>query len=161
MQQRSPWPCRGIQAACAQVLTNLVGNALKFTHQGTVGLRVSLESQDHRAALLHFSVCDTGIGIPADKLGILFEKFTQADTSTTRNYGGTGLGLAHLQATGRDDGRHHRGEEHSRGGAPSSGSPRASNSALKARAPKEGVASLAEQDPAGAPGGRSPPSAYC
>lgn len=82
-------PCR-----LRQVLTNLVGNALKFTASGEVAIRVAVESQDDRAALLRFSVRDTGIGIPADKLDMLFDKFTQVDASTTRRYGGAGLGPA-------------------------------------------------------------------
>ncbi len=77
-----------------QVLTNLTGNALKFTQRGEVAVRVSLESQEAGVACLRFAVRDTGIGIPPDKLGVLFTKFTQVDASTTRNFGGTGLGLA-------------------------------------------------------------------
>jgi two-component system, sensor histidine kinase and response regulator len=77
-----------------QVIYNLVGNAIKFTHAGFV--RVDVESvavdADHR--VLHFSVADTGIGIPADRVEAVFEAFTQVDGSTTRKYGGTGLGLA-------------------------------------------------------------------
>ena len=77
-----------------QVLTNLVGNALKFTAQGHVLISLQCENQTSQQAQLKFLVEDTGIGIPADKLGRLFEKFTQADASTTRRFGGTGLGLA-------------------------------------------------------------------
>jgi signal transduction histidine kinase/DNA-binding response OmpR family regulator len=77
-----------------QVLTNLADNAIKFTPGGEVALRVTVESQGADDALLRFSVRDTGIGIPGDKIGILFDKFTQVDSSTTRKYGGTGLGLA-------------------------------------------------------------------
>ena len=77
-----------------QVLTNLVGNALKFTHAGEIAVRASLVSDSHDEVVIRFSVRDTGIGIPADKQEILFQKFTQADASTTRKYGGTGLGLA-------------------------------------------------------------------
>ncbi len=77
-----------------QVLLNLAGNAIKFTEAGHVLLNAECESQADGAARLRLSVEDTGIGIPADKLELIFEKFTQSDTSTTRRFGGTGLGLA-------------------------------------------------------------------
>ena len=76
-----------------QVIVNLVGNAIKFTSEGEVVVQVSLESQDDSCVYIHFSVCDTGIGIAADKQRRIFQPFTQADGSVTRNYGGTGLGL--------------------------------------------------------------------
>jgi PAS domain S-box-containing protein len=84
-----------------QIIVNLIGNAIKFTHQGEVVLQVELddsgempaESQDEEA-MLRFSVSDTGIGIPNDKQELIFDSFTQADSSTTRRFGGTGLGLA-------------------------------------------------------------------
>jgi PAS domain S-box-containing protein len=76
-----------------QVLFNLVGNAIKFTSEGQVALKVEVESSDNQGAVLHFTVADTGIGIPREKQGIIFEAFTQADASTTRQFGGTGLGL--------------------------------------------------------------------
>ncbi len=77
-----------------QILLNLVGNAVKFTESGDVSVRISLREKTSSNALLHFSVRDTGIGIPADKIGLLFGKFTQLDSSITRQFGGTGLGLA-------------------------------------------------------------------
>jgi signal transduction histidine kinase/CheY-like chemotaxis protein len=77
-----------------QVLLNLVGNAIKFTESGEVRVGVRLDNGSDSSARLEFSVCDTGIGIPADKLDSIFEAFSQADTSTTRKYGGTGLGLS-------------------------------------------------------------------
>jgi two-component system sensor histidine kinase/response regulator len=77
-----------------QVVTNLVSNAVKFTHHGAVAMRVEAVERDEGAATLRFEVADTGIGIAPAKLDKLFESFSQADTSTTRRYGGTGLGLA-------------------------------------------------------------------
>jgi CheY-like chemotaxis protein len=77
-----------------QVLLNLLGNAIKFTEKGEIDLGVDLESRDEDTSVLHFTVKDTGIGIPRDKQQLIFEAFTQADTSTTRKYGGTGLGLS-------------------------------------------------------------------
>ena len=77
-----------------QVILNLVGNAIKFTEKGEVVLRVELETRDADGMTLHFSVSDTGIGIPREKQALIFEPFSQADTSTTRRYGGTGLGLS-------------------------------------------------------------------
>jgi len=72
---------------------NLLGNAVKFTDKGHIGLSVRLSSVEEGFAQLHFSVEDTGMGIPAEKLECIFEAFTQADGSTARRYGGTGLGL--------------------------------------------------------------------
>jgi signal transduction histidine kinase/CheY-like chemotaxis protein len=77
-----------------QILMNLVGNALKFTLEGEILVYVSLVSNENGRVTLAFSVKDTGIGIPENKLRDIFTPFTQADTSTTRKYGGTGLGLA-------------------------------------------------------------------
>ncbi|MDK2830486.1 MAG: hypothetical protein PWQ75_238 [Methanolobus sp.] len=81
-------------ARLKQILINLGGNAIKFTHEGEVVIRVSLESESEDAETLRFSVRDTGIGIPDEKKDLLFQKFSQVDASTTRYYGGTGLGLA-------------------------------------------------------------------
>jgi PAS domain S-box-containing protein len=77
-----------------QVVTNLAGNAVKFTASGHVLIAVECESKDDKGVRIRVSVSDTGIGIPPEKVGSLFEKFTQVDSSTTRKYGGTGLGLA-------------------------------------------------------------------
>ncbi|MFN0121433.1 MAG: response regulator [Blastocatellia bacterium] len=77
-----------------QIIINLVGNAIKFTETGEIVLGVELLEEDKNSALLHFSVRDTGIGIPPDKQHAIFNAFTQADGSVTRRYGGTGLGLA-------------------------------------------------------------------
>ena len=77
-----------------QVIGNLVGNAIKFTDQGHVLLEVREQVRRGKSSMLHFSVSDTGIGIPADKQATIFEAFSQADGSTTRKFGGTGLGLA-------------------------------------------------------------------
>jgi PAS domain S-box-containing protein len=77
-----------------QVLMNLVGNAIKFTEQGEVVVRVAVEGQTADSVCLHLTVSDTGIGITAEQQKSIFEPFVQADASTTRRYGGTGLGLA-------------------------------------------------------------------
>lgn len=76
-----------------QVLTNLLSNSVKFTHQGYVKLTISVEQRSDDDVLLRFSVRDTGIGMTPQQVGNLFQEFTQADGSTTRKYGGTGLGL--------------------------------------------------------------------
>lgn len=77
-----------------QVLMNLLGNAIKFTEQGEINLKLDLVSEDSRSVFIQFKVSDTGIGISPDKLDYIFESYTQESTDTTRKYGGTGLGLA-------------------------------------------------------------------
>jgi K+-sensing histidine kinase KdpD len=79
-----------------QVLVNLIGNALKFTEQGSVRVRVVTDPADDRPVCVE--VIDTGIGIPREKLGVIFEAFQQAEAGTSRKYGGTGLGLTISQA---------------------------------------------------------------
>jgi len=77
-----------------QVLINLIGNAIKFTESGAISINVSIDESSKSSIMLRTSVTDTGIGIPAERIGLLFNPFTQVDTSTTRRFGGTGLGLA-------------------------------------------------------------------
>jgi signal transduction histidine kinase/ligand-binding sensor domain-containing protein/DNA-binding response OmpR family regulator len=77
-----------------QILINLVSNAMKFTNKGEVFISVKVAGSEKKGLKLQFSIRDTGIGIPADKLDKLFKAFSQVDSSTTRKYGGTGLGLA-------------------------------------------------------------------
>ena len=76
-----------------QILLNIIGNAIKFTERGEVVVRVACANTDDRPATVHFSVSDSGIGIPLDKQQTIFDAFSQEDSSTTRKYGGTGLGL--------------------------------------------------------------------
>jgi two-component system sensor histidine kinase/response regulator len=84
----------GDPARLGQIVLNLVGNAVKFTDEGEIVLEAKCESRTDNEAVLRFSVSDTGVGIPEDKLALIFDAFTQADASTTRKHGGTGLGLA-------------------------------------------------------------------
>ena len=76
-----------------QIMLNLVGNAIKFTERGKVVVHTALASQTAEGVCLHCTISDTGIGIPAEKQQAIFAAFTQADGSTTRQYGGSGLGL--------------------------------------------------------------------
>jgi PAS domain S-box-containing protein len=94
IEENVPDQLAGDAVRLRQILVNLVGNAIKFTDVGAVAVHVTrVEAQDD-AALLHFQVRDTGIGIPPDKQEEIFQAFTQADSSVTRRYGGTGLGLS-------------------------------------------------------------------
>src|SRR6266581_900036 len=88
-----PEMMRGDANRLNQIVINLVGNAIKFTHEGEVALKVHVETESGEDRILHFAVRDTGIGIPPEKQKLIFDAFSQADTSTTRKYGGTGLGL--------------------------------------------------------------------
>jgi len=88
-----PEMVRGDSSRLRQIILNLVGNAIKFTDQGEVALKVKHDSPEGEELLLHFTVADSGIGIPKEKQESIFEPFTQADASTTRKFGGTGLGL--------------------------------------------------------------------
>ena len=89
-----PAMLQGDPGRLRQILTNLIGNAIKFTPQGEVVIRASLDREDDRQAWVRFAVRDTGIGIPKDKIAMLFRPFTQVDGSIARKYGGTGLGLS-------------------------------------------------------------------
>ena len=98
-----PDPLRGDPLRLSQILVNLVANAIKFTSHGEIVVAVCVDSESPNSQnstlngsehCLHFSVADTGIGIPVEKQGAIFEAFAQVDSSTTRHYGGTGLGLA-------------------------------------------------------------------
>ena len=84
----------GDNTRLTQIIINLAGNAIKFTQEGKVQVYVKVIKEDEENALLEFSVTDTGIGIPQDKLDHIFERFRQAESHTTRKYGGTGLGLS-------------------------------------------------------------------
>ena len=83
----------GDRSRLRQIILNLAGNAIKFTSAGEISLVAEIEQRRDRGSMLRFTISDTGIGIPASQLAHIFEPFTQADSSTTRKYGGTGLGL--------------------------------------------------------------------
>ncbi|MBI9082758.1 MAG: response regulator [Desulfobacterales bacterium] len=88
-----PDQLRGDPGRLGQILKNLVGNALKFTHKGGIQIQIDVADTADNRVTVRFRVIDTGIGIPEEKQGAVFESFTQADSSTTRKYGGTGLGI--------------------------------------------------------------------
>jgi PAS domain S-box-containing protein len=89
-----PARLRGDPSRLRQILLNLTGNAIKFTATGEVAIRIAIATKTPDSVLLRFTVRDSGIGIPPEKRGLLFQSFSQVDASTTRKYGGTGLGLA-------------------------------------------------------------------
>ncbi len=92
--EKMPFMVKGDNFRLSQVLNNLISNAIKFTRQGRITLKVHMEENNDQSFLTRFSVIDTGIGIPEDKKDKIFEQFTQANSDTTRLYGGTGLGLS-------------------------------------------------------------------
>ena len=94
VDEKAPQVVRGDLARIRQILVNLIGNAIKFTDQGEILISVKHLAEKQGKHQLEFSVEDTGIGIPEDKIDRLFRSFSQVDSSTTRKYGGTGLGLA-------------------------------------------------------------------
>jgi signal transduction histidine kinase/CheY-like chemotaxis protein len=94
LERNVPIRVTGDPGRLRQILTNLVANAIKFTSRGEIVIRVFMKRQQDDHAILMFSVTDTGIGIPADKVALLFQKFSQVDASVTRKFGGAGLGLA-------------------------------------------------------------------
>ena len=114
--QPLPPHLRGDPTRIQQALLNYVTNSIKFSETGTITLRVRCEEEDTASALLHFEVQDTGIGIDPDVKARLFSTFEQADNSTSRKFGGTGLGLAHHPSHGRTHGWPRWLREHARTG---------------------------------------------
>ena len=94
IQNEAPTHLQGDPGRLKQVLVNLLNNAVKFTEEGEIAIKATLEQQIDDQVVVHFSVTDTGVGIPVERQQAIFEYFTQADNTTTRKYGGTGLGLA-------------------------------------------------------------------
>ena len=90
--RRSSIDSKATRIICARYLLNLLGNAIKFTERGEVNLTVTLKQETESAVTARFEVKDTGIGMTREALATIFERFVQADQSTTRKYGGTGLG---------------------------------------------------------------------
>lgn len=89
-----PDTLNGDATRLTQILVNLIGNAIKFTHQGSINIEIYNKQQSENEVIIGFKISDTGIGIDKDKLSEVFERFNQGEDSTTRNYGGTGLGLS-------------------------------------------------------------------
>ena len=94
-----------------QIILNLAGNAVKFTDSGDIIVAVKVDSRTESDVTFHFQCRDTGIGIPLDKQQLIFDPFAQADTSSTRKFGGTGLGLTIVTPAGGNDGRKDLGDE--------------------------------------------------
>ncbi len=94
IDEKIPSTLNGDPFRLNQILVNLIGNAIKFTHEGSINVGITTQHKTNEKVILNFSISDTGIGIPTDKINAIFESFTQASVETTRKYGGTGLGLA-------------------------------------------------------------------
>jgi signal transduction histidine kinase/FixJ family two-component response regulator/HPt (histidine-containing phosphotransfer) domain-containing protein len=94
IDQSIPDTLIGDATRLTQILVNLIGNAIKFTHQGSIAIEIYNKSQTETEVIIGFKISDTGIGIDKEKLNEVFERFNQGEDSTTRNYGGTGLGLS-------------------------------------------------------------------